>query len=544
MKKKLFKDSFKEIKNNIKRFISLLLIVLLGVGFFAGIKATSPDMKYILDRYFDEQNVMDLEIMSTMGLTDKDIEELEKIEEIEKVVPGYSVDAVLETGDENYTVKIHSITEDINELVVLDGRLPENAEECVIEASFFDDTGNKIGDKIKAEPEVLQNEDGEDIEILKNKELTIVGIVQSPLYISMTRPTTKLGSGQIDYYMYIQESNINKEIGMYTNLYLTVKEAKNIPSYSDEYLDLIDNVENKIDSIVTVQEEQRYSEIKDKLENKIEDAQKQLDEELEKANNEIKDAGDEISTAKTDLEKGEQELEYNKNKANTDFAQAEEQIEEAKRQLEEQELEFNNKKKEAENAKSLLENQLKALNELLDYYNENITNSNDEDLNSLANKLEIVKEQLTQIGIDNDEELINQITLLIENAKSTPEEYKEPIIISIKQDLKNGLSDTSSELSKAIDNINLEVLHCHNERLLAPADLELLDILSLLILCAPNNALRETGLKLGFALDRYETGLRDSFIINLFNKSTKSVERRSSSMTFWDNPKSANLILL
>lgn len=100
MKKALFKDSLKEITKNFKRFISILLIVLLGVGFFAGIKATSPDMKLTLDEYFDEKNVYDVQVISTLGITEEDIEALKKVDGVENVNGSYSSDAIVNVGDE------------------------------------------------------------------------------------------------------------------------------------------------------------------------------------------------------------------------------------------------------------------------------------------------------------------------------------------------------------------------------------------------------------------------------------------------------------
>lgn len=246
MKKKLIKDSLKEIKNSYKRFISLLLIVLLGVGFFAGVKATSPDMRDIVDTYFDEFDVMDLEVISTIGLNSNDIDELEKINGVDKVVPTYSTDAILETEDKDYVVKIHTINNDINRVRLIDGKLPENENECVIEKKFLSNSNYEIGDIVTINPEKLQTLQGQEIQLINNTELKIVGIIESPLYISMTRPTTKLGSGEIDYYMYVPESNINKDLNIYTSAYISVKGTKELKSYSDEYWDLISNVEDKI----------------------------------------------------------------------------------------------------------------------------------------------------------------------------------------------------------------------------------------------------------------------------------------------------------
>ena len=195
MKKALLKDCFKEIIKGFKRFISILLIVLLGVGFFAGIKATSPDMKLTLDTYFDDKNVMDIQVISTLGLTDDDITELKKLDLIENAEGTYQTDAVVTAGDKQVVVKLESLASSINALQVTSGRVPENQNECVVEEAFLQGTEYNIGDTIKVQVDNITDDDGNDISVLKTNDLQIVGTVRSPMYISTDRGTTKFGSG-------------------------------------------------------------------------------------------------------------------------------------------------------------------------------------------------------------------------------------------------------------------------------------------------------------------------------------------------------------
>ena len=132
--KSFSKDIYKEIINTKKRFLSILIIVLLGVGFFAGIKATSPDMEKTVDKYFDDKNVFDIEVISTLGLTKDDIEEIKKIDGVEEVEGSYSKDILLDVKEnEEIAVKIHSISDNINLVQLLEGRMPENENECLVE---------------------------------------------------------------------------------------------------------------------------------------------------------------------------------------------------------------------------------------------------------------------------------------------------------------------------------------------------------------------------------------------------------------------------
>lgn len=316
MKKALMKDTIKEITHNFKRFISMLLIVLLGVGFFAGIKATSPDMKKTLDKYFDEQNVMDIQLLSTLGLTKSDIEELKKVEGVEQVEGGYSSDAIVKGNEKEVVVKLMSLPITINQVTVVEGRLPENEKECVVEPLFLTGTNYQIGDTITIEVEDIQDDEGEEKALLKQKEVEIVGTVRSPLYISSDRGTTKLGSGKINYYIYTTLENVNTDIR--TVAYLTVDDGRKLKTYGDQYEDIVEKIEDKIEEISEERRQARYQEIYDKANSKIEDAQKELDEQKKILNQFIAMYGENLPTdmlkQKQLLEEAEKDIEVSKEK--------------------------------------------------------------------------------------------------------------------------------------------------------------------------------------------------------------------------------------
>ena len=160
MKRALVKDSVKQIKNTLKRFISILMMAFLGVGFFAGIKATSPDMIDTIDRYYKEQNIYDLEIVSTLGLTNDDLNEIAKIDGIDQVEGTYEKDAIIENDNEEIVVKL-LCANNINVPVVLEGNLPINEDECVVEDSFLKTKNKKIGDYIDLKVEDSTNDNGD-----------------------------------------------------------------------------------------------------------------------------------------------------------------------------------------------------------------------------------------------------------------------------------------------------------------------------------------------------------------------------------------------
>lgn len=247
MKKALLKDSVKEIKNTYKRFISILLMAFLGVGFFAGIRAASPDMLDTIDQYYKEQNVFDIEILSTLGLTQQDIEEISKIENVEAVDGAYEIDGKIETESKETIAKFITIG-DINKPLLLKGELPVNENECLVEESFLSANNKSIGDTIQVEIEETTNDNGDKIQYLKNNEMKIVGTVQSPLYISRDRGSSNLGAGKINYYVYILKENINAT-DVHTNIYIKVKDADKYTTSSDKYEDYIEDVKDSIEQI-------------------------------------------------------------------------------------------------------------------------------------------------------------------------------------------------------------------------------------------------------------------------------------------------------
>ena len=252
MKKALLKDSVKEIKNTYKRFISILLMAFLGVGFFSGIRAASPDMLDTIDQYYKEQNVFDIEILSTLGLTQQDIEEISKIENVEIVGGAYEIDGKIETESKETITKFITIGE-VNKPLLLEGEIPTNENECLVEEAFLKSNNKKIGDTIQVEIEETTNDNGDKIQYLKNNEMKIVGTVQSPLYISRDRGSSNLGAGKINYYVYIPKENINAT-DVYTNIYIKVKDADKYTTSSDKYEDYIEEVKDKIELIKEVED--------------------------------------------------------------------------------------------------------------------------------------------------------------------------------------------------------------------------------------------------------------------------------------------------
>lgn len=439
MKNVLLKDTVKEINVTFKRFLSILLVVLLGVGFFAGIKATSPDMKKTIDEYFDNQNVMDIEVISTLGLTDDDIKTLQNVEGVENVRASYYQDAIVQVQDAEYVMRMESIADDINTLVLVEGNMPQSIDECVVEEGFLNASGYKIGDSINLKIDKIKDDEGNEKEAIKQTNLKIVGTVKAPLYISRERGSSKLGSGKINYYMYVNKELINSEY--YIVAYIQVSGAKELKCYKDDYDKLIDNVKDKIELIEEERKQARYNEIYNKANEKIQDAEKTLKDEKNKAEKEINDAKNKISSAKTELKNSKAELEKNKKNANTEFTNAQNKIKEAQKQLTAQLNTFNNSKIVAE--KEISENKLKL-----------------ENLKNMENKDETVTATIKALeeGIENAEKELKEAETKLESAQKEIDKNQETLnnqkksanekFASADKKIKNAESEISSSETK------------------------------------------------------------------------------------------------
>lgn len=412
MKRALLKDTFREIKNTKKRFLSILLMAFLGVGFFAGIKATSPDMQKTIDNYYDESNLYDIEIMSTLGLTDEDIESLEKIEEVEKACGIYSTDVAVEVNGEETISKVYSIDDNINKITLTSGTIPSNFNECLVEESFLKSNNLQIGDYIELDTKT-------DDEVFKEKKVKIVGTVSSPLYISRSRGNTKLGSGTINYYMYVPQENINSEI--YTGIYITVKDANKLNTCLDEYKDYIEEVKDKIEEIKQEREQARYNSLVSEAQSKIDEAEEELNTQKQNAEKQINDAEIELQNAKNEINAAKNNLSEQKSTTNKQIEENRAQLEAQKQSLEQAKQEYQVKEAEAINQINNLKAQIEALK-----------------IDEVANAAQI--EQL--------EALVLQIQTEIQNGKVMLEQW-EAQIINGEKELENAIQTANKEFANA-----------------------------------------------------------------------------------------------
>lgn len=428
MKSALNKDFVRDIKNSKGRFISILLIVALGVAFFAGIKDAPLVMKKTSDSYYDDSNLMDIRITSTLGLTDDDVDAIKKINKVDGIKGTYSMEAISNYKDKDSVVQIQSINLSdykqnnknyMNRLKVVKGRLPQKSGECVIEKSKYQFLAYPIGSKV-----TLDSGTDEDIsDSLNKKEYTVVGYVNTPYYLSHEKGNASIGGGRVQGAMMILDSDFKLDV--YTDIYLTVKGAKALDTYSDEYQELIDSVVHDIDKITDDRIKARYDEVVSEAQNKLDESKQKYEDNKAKAEKEIDDAQTKINKSKTELEQGKLELESQKSNAKRKIQNGKVQIENAKKQLKSGRVQYENALKEFKTQKKKAQGEFKKAENKI------------KDLESQKSELE---NGIAQINLLlKDENLSEEQKLYYQNELKT--------MNSNLEQLKSGISSVKKELN-------------------------------------------------------------------------------------------------
>ena len=308
-KKALAKDFRMEIRKSLNRFLSIFFIVALGVAFFAGVRATEPDMRYSGDEYFDERNMMDLKVMSTLGLTDDDMDAILAVEGVEAVNPGYMIDVLSMVGESERIIHVESLPETMNQVDIVEGRLPGNAGECIVDVDAAASYGIQIGD-------VLEFKSGNDQELdetLQGTSFEVVGTCSSPVYISFGRGSTNIGNGEIDMFAYIDSTAFCQEV--YSQAWITAAGAKEVTAFTDAYTDIVDRVKEQVEGIEDVRCDIRYTEILEEAngeigeaESELADAREEVDAELAEAEEELRDGEAQIADGREKLLASEKDL--------------------------------------------------------------------------------------------------------------------------------------------------------------------------------------------------------------------------------------------
>ena len=353
MKKNVLrKDFIIEIKKTMGRFVSIFFIVALGVAFYSGIRASEPSMRFTADQYFDDSKLMDLKVMGTMGLTKADIKAIGKVSGIEAVEGGYSKDVLCPVGDNEKVVHMLSMEKNFNQVSVVEGRLPEKAGECLVDEDFLSYTDLKVGDTV-----TFHSGDGEALtDSLVTDTYKIVGIGNSPLYISFGRGSSTIGTGEISGFVVVDKASFDMDV--YTEAYVKVSGAEEKTAFTDEYNNLSDAAKEAVSAIEEERCAVRKQEIVDEANEKLADSEKIVNEksqELENAKKELESgkskAAEELEKAKQQLTDGEAELAD----AKQQIADGETQLADAKAQLNDKQAQLDSAEAQYESGKAQLD---------------------------------------------------------------------------------------------------------------------------------------------------------------------------------------------
>ena len=353
MKKNILrKDFIIEIKKTMGRFVSIFFIVALGVAFYSGIRASEPSMRITADQYFDDSELMDLKVMGTMGLTKADIKAIGKVSGIEAVEGGYSKDVLCPAGDNEKVVHMLSMQKNFNQVSVVEGRLPEKAGECLVDEDFLSYTDLKVGDTV-----TFHSGDGEALtDSMVTDTYKVVGIGNSPLYISFGRGSSTIGTGEISGFVVVDKSSFDMDV--YTEAYVKVSGAEEKIAFTDEYNNLSDAAKEAVSAIEEERCAVRKQEIVDAANEKLADSEKTVNEksqELENAKKELESgkskAAEELEKAKQQLTDGEAELAD----AKQQIADGETQLADAKAQLNDKQAQLDSAEAQYESGKAQLD---------------------------------------------------------------------------------------------------------------------------------------------------------------------------------------------
>ncbi len=315
------KDVLRSVTHSLGRFLAIAGIVALGTGFYAGLRMTAPDMKLAADQFYDGTNLMDIRVVSTLGLTDDDLAALRGVEGVAQVMGAYETDVMATVNDEQYAIRVHSLpaaaaesdtgdgvnavsgaADYLNRPVLVEGSWPTREGECVLSADKVMNTPTKIGDTVQI------TEGSQDVDdVLATRTYQVVGYVHSSYYVSSTSMgTTSLGSGSVQQFMYVPESDFSKDLP-YTEAFVTVAGAAGEFSGSDAYFERVHEVEDRIEALAPAREQARADGLRA-------DAQKELDEKRADYERERADAEQQLDDAQRQLDEAAAAIAENEQK--------------------------------------------------------------------------------------------------------------------------------------------------------------------------------------------------------------------------------------
>ena len=389
MKNAMQKDFWREIQHTRSRFFSIMILVALSVAFLSGLKATAPDMKRTGDDYLDSLHLADIQVLSTLGLTDDDITSLRAQDKVEDAEGEYVIDAFASSDSLDAVVKVLSLTgRGINEVLLRDGRMPERADECVVEENMLSLMNIALGDRITLTP-------GDDLsDALAQDTYTVVGTVRSPVYLAVERGTSTLGSGTVKAYLYLPREAFT--LDYYTAAYVRVSGVAEMTAFYSDYDDYIDAVIDELEPFGDARAQLRHDDLVDEATEKLDDAQRELDDAKAEADEKLGDAQKELRDARKKLDDGWKDY-YD---GQQELKDARVELDDAKIELDDGEMQYLNGMEEYEDALDEYEKGRAEYEDGLAQYEDGVKEleSGEKELAAGRSKLESGQQQLNSLA--------------------------------------------------------------------------------------------------------------------------------------------------
>ncbi len=345
MKKKALKKDFRtEVRKSLNRFLSIFFIVAMGVAFYSGIQAAAPDMRITGDSYFDDSRLMDIRVISTLGITEDDIAAIRALEGVACAEGTYQEDVFCGEGESRNVLRIESLPGEVNHPAAEEGALPQKPGDCLLDSAYAAENGYKVGDTLK----IAFSGDEEDSQLTRDT-FTVCGLGNSPAYIAFERGSTTLGNGEVAGFAYVLPEDFDAKA--YSMAYVLADGARELLAYTEEYDDVVKAVSDRIEEIQDVRCEIRYEEVMEEARSELDEGKQELadgKQELADAKQKLADAESEaeseLAEAESELLEGESELADGKQEladAKQEAADGEKELDDAQAQLAEKEAELN-----------------------------------------------------------------------------------------------------------------------------------------------------------------------------------------------------------
>lgn len=434
MRSMMRRTTLREIKQSLGRYLAILAIIALGVGFFAGLKETKPVMLQSADAYLTEKQFYDYRLLSTLGFEEEDVEVLAAKEGVRAVEGAISADILFQNSQGNESViKAHSLTENINGLHLLAGRMPEQADECVVDSLLYNESA--IGSTVL----LSENNTEEDLDNFTYKEYTITGIVESSYYIQFERGNTSLGNGMISGYMYLPLEGF--QMDYYTEIF--VKFDEDYPLYSEEYDAYLDEKEVLWEEYCEAQGERRYQAIVTEADEELADAEREFEEQKADAEAELADAKKELEDAKAEIADGEESIA----EAEAELRDAEAEIRDAEKTIKENEADLiESENTIAENEALLAEKRQEYEDGLAAY--QSGKSQVEGTINTLNNAMAEIQKSESELSQSKLEEQRTALEGLINQYPDNPDNEKYLEDLAYIEYLLNNLPALQAELSE------------------------------------------------------------------------------------------------